>query len=847
MTSTYSIEVRKIITQNTNKRIGKRNYIILNPNEHTLLYNNWTYEHKEKESEGPKITDIKQFVFEEFQIKINRKNICRCCISFWVKRKENPNQLTILNCDDNTFLKDTEFKESNNIPVFLSFEEKCTCKNLSIYVELLKNKLKEQKTANLIEELTNKLEKQNEDKKKEEEQKKQFEEENKKLLLKIKELEEKMCSQSTNDGEKGEKKEKKKKKIKKATNQFLKELPNTINLYYTTNSQLMISNFIKDISEFFESKISFKEINKELIVKMAEEEQFALNIKNVLENKINSIEQKEISGAINHFNVLLIGRSGVGKSTLLNKVLQEKLAETKDFDNCTQDFKSYESQKVNGLRLWDSRGSEEEYNINKVFQDVKKLIELLINEKNPDKYIHSIWYCIKGISGERFNKEIQEIVKNCYELYSIQNLPVIIVLTNSFFIDESDKFMEYIKENIKNYSTLEKQSIIKCANVLAEKKEIKTFDGPSIIPSHGIYKLMTKTFKSIKKGMKSSFTESLTQQGKKFLKEELERIIDETKTKYYKENLEDAPTLFDNNSKSNNLNYNDMNKLSLSQTNLSQNRKREEDNINDTFDTPDTNEDTTSPNEMFDIKNIKLDKVKYNNSNFINNMKNLCEELSRKLLHKSELSNKQTFLKIFSLIEKNVINNIRDYYNNIFENKSREIVESLTETFKNSLNKICKDNEIKKAKKIFEFNELLEFGKSTVKYCFKEIIESKIYEEFEKKIFDGFAEEIKNHLLEYFNEEIVKDKNISKIFDKQGKENLKECFKRIKNSIEKKLEKDNYEDIMLNKLINNQNNINNMPMNNNQMSNIQMNNMQNNNKNNYNVPIDSDSDNSDNN
>ena len=162
MTSTYSIEVRKIIVPNTNKRIRNQNIPILNPNEYTLLYNNWTYEHKEKESEGPKIIDIKQFLFEEFQLKYNRKNICKCCISFWVKRKENPNQLTILICNDNTFLKDTEFKESNNIPVFLSFQEKCTCKLLPVYVDLLKTKLKGQKE---IEELTNKLEKQNEEKK----------------------------------------------------------------------------------------------------------------------------------------------------------------------------------------------------------------------------------------------------------------------------------------------------------------------------------------------------------------------------------------------------------------------------------------------------------------------------------------------------------------------------------------------------------------------------------------------------------------------------------------------------------------------------------------------------------
>ena len=842
MTSKYSIEVRKITIQNFRRCINRTYLNILNPNEHTLLYN-FDYEYKENESDGPKIKDIKDFLFEEFLLKLKRKNTCKCIFSFWGKRKENPNQLILLNYNDGTYLKDTEFKESHEIQIFMSYNEVCTCRMFSLYIDLLNQKLKEKENTKLIEGLKQKIEEQNKEKEKQIEKDKNIEEENKKLLLKIKELEEKIFSKTTNVDEKAEKKEKKKKKIKKATDEFLRDLPNIVKLFYTTNLKTLIAEFVQTISTYFESNITFEEINKELIENLAEKEQFALNIKNILENKINSIEQTEISNAIKHFNVLLIGRSGAGKSTLLNKVLQENLAETKNHDNCTKNFECYESKKVDGLRLWDSRGSEEEYNINKVFEDVKKLIQRLINEKNPDKYIHSIWYCIKGLKGERFNKEIQEIIKNCYEIYSIQNLPVIIVFSYSIKPNDSQEFIKYVKENIQNYNDLNKENIIKCVSVLAEPEEIITSKGKDIIPSYGIYKLMTKTFKLVKKGMISSFTESLTQEGKNFLREEFEKTIDNIKNKLYKENLDEAPTIFNDNNESNqnnNFNNDSTNTIKKSQSNSSQNMK-EEKNISDT---PDNIDDTPTPNKVFDIKNIKLDTVKYNSMNFIINMKNICEEVVIKLLHKNELSNKKEFLQIFSLVE-NKVKNITDYfYNNIFNKNSGEAIENLARTFKVALDNICKNNKIKDAKKVFGYEDLLDFGKSIVNCSFREIIESKIYEEIEIKIFEKFADEFKNHLLEYFNEVVIKTKNISKIFNKQGKDNIKQFFNKIKKSIQIKFEKDNLEDIFRNNQINSQN--------------INHNNQQNNNQNNnskdenpkYIIPLnyeDSDDNNNDNN
>ena len=141
-----------------------------------------------------------------------------------------------------------------------------------------------------------------------------------------------------------------------------------------------------------------------------------------------------------------MGRSGVGKSTLLNKVLKKAVAKTKGFDYCSMGIESYESEKVIDLRIWDTRCIEYKYNIDNVFQDISTKVNELIKEKNPDKYIHCL-FCIKGEKGERLNQEIQDIMHNCYNLYNIQKLPIILVFTNSNSSEESEEFIEFVGEN----------------------------------------------------------------------------------------------------------------------------------------------------------------------------------------------------------------------------------------------------------------------------------------------------------------------------------------------------------------------------------------------------------------
>ena len=210
---------------------------------------------------------------------------------------------------------------------------------------------------------------------------------------------------------------------------------------------------------------------------------------------------------IEHLNIILVGPSGVGKSTLISEVLN---VETNiGFGKpTTQNIEYFSSEKFPFIRLADSRGIEKNKGSGalETCESIKNFIKEQLRTKDPDKYIHCIWYCWTGSRLE--NIEV-EVLKELNKQYSLETLPIIIVYTKAIDSEEVEKAKNYIKDELKlNNCFIE---------VLAKEKKLKN---QTKIEPFNIDLLREETIKYAKSAVKSSIYEGLIEDIKNKMQED---------------------------------------------------------------------------------------------------------------------------------------------------------------------------------------------------------------------------------------------------------------------------------------------------------------------------------------
>lgn len=141
-------------------------------------------------------------------------------------------------------------------------------------------------------------------------------------------------------------------------------------------------------------------------------------------------------------NVLVIGNSGVGKSTLINSVLGEEKAETGwGTKGTTKELAIFESDKI-PFRIIDSVGFEPSYlKEMKAIGAVKKWSKDSAKEGHEDNQINVIWFCVEGTSSKLFPKNIKDLSRATSMWESI---PVIVVITKSYSVPDREKNIEMV-------------------------------------------------------------------------------------------------------------------------------------------------------------------------------------------------------------------------------------------------------------------------------------------------------------------------------------------------------------------------------------------------------------------
>ena len=280
------------------------------------------------------------------------------------------------------------------------------------------------------------------------------------------------------------------------------------NIIFNSLKDYMINDLIKifesEKKNFIVDKISKNyytrhiTCDKNIISKIVSSLEFKNIYKIKIKNIINQINQNKEFCKIKYLTIIVIGKTGVGKSTLINGMMKEKKARTGVGKIQTEKDSAYRSRTIKFLKLFDTRGIEftKEYSPEEILKNTLKIIDReKKNVENPNEnnfqyydYIQCIWYCVSN----KFEEKELEIIKNLKKKY--KSIPIIIVFTYS---KDAEKVNSVKNDLLKNFDD------IPFISVLAEP-----IFGQ--LDSFGLDSLLNETIKICKRSVEGDTAKKIT-------------------------------------------------------------------------------------------------------------------------------------------------------------------------------------------------------------------------------------------------------------------------------------------------------------------------------------------------
>ena len=265
---------------------------------------------------------------------------------------------------------------------------------------------------------------------------------------------------------------------------------------FKSNKQSFIGNIGGKIEEILSKSFDFENSVSYILDKEKAEQAYSNKIK----REIAKLNKDKKQFEIKYLTVMLVGKSGVGKSTLINNLLKlsrEYKAKTGTGKFQTILIQSYQSNTIPILRLVDTRGIElnVQYGADAVKTDAEKFINLQLASNDPNNFVQCIWYCITGNRFEQAEIDLLNYLKKSYE---DTNIPIIIVYTQATDNNTINDMQKYIKD--KNIDA-------NFIRVLAERKHLVN---DNYLEAFGMDELVKETLEKCKKAMKGEMRSVMT-------------------------------------------------------------------------------------------------------------------------------------------------------------------------------------------------------------------------------------------------------------------------------------------------------------------------------------------------
>lgn len=188
-------------------------------------------------------------------------------------------------------------------------------------------------------------------------------------------------------------------------------------------------------------------------------------------------------------NVLVIGNSGVGKSTLINSVLGKEAAKTDwGTHGTTTKLEIYESEGDQvPFRVIDTIGFEPNYlKERRAVGAVRKWSRDCARKGGENGRIDVIWFCVDGTRSKLFAEDIRRMTR---AVSMWKTVPVIAVITKSYSVPDREKNIEMIRKAFEG----QKKTRNNLREIIPVVAQIYTINDTAYAPPDGIPQLIDAT------------------------------------------------------------------------------------------------------------------------------------------------------------------------------------------------------------------------------------------------------------------------------------------------------------------------------------------------------------------
>lgn len=195
----------------------------------------------------------------------------------------------------------------------------------------------------------------------------------------------------------------------------------------------------------------------------------------------------EDESTFGHVNIIIAGKTGVGKSTLINAAFRKKLAETGMGEPVTRNTQLIEIKDF-PLRIYDTVGLElTEKTKQETIREIHDIIQDRIDEGDEDKKIHFMWYCVQANS-DRLEQPEKDLIINV-----AKQIPVVLILTKSYLKNHAKEFAKVLK----SYELPVKKICI----VLAQNQDDEDFK----MEAYGVEELLRDTMEILPEDLRKAW------------------------------------------------------------------------------------------------------------------------------------------------------------------------------------------------------------------------------------------------------------------------------------------------------------------------------------------------------